>query len=354
MSRRRSDSEYGSLLDGIEDILTSGRQLGRDARGHRLARTYWGIGDAIHSHLLANEGRTAYGERLFQRLSIDINLYKTLIYTMVRLRRRMPNVETFPQLTWSHCIQILPLETLREREFYARVASGQSWNVRELKLRIRENLYSRALQTGSASYLEASAATAAALTPRRGQLYTYRLLEALPGETSHGEFVLDLGFFSIWSGALEGLEKPKRGDVTTAEKYGGGAGDRYRFTLNRRRGRKLYTVRAVIERVVDGDTLLARLDCSFRSIRRERLRLRGIDTAELYSSAGQLARTFVQDALAAVEFVVVCSSGRDLYGRYLSDVFYLPGADDPAEVLTDGIFLNRQLLDEGLAEPYLS
>ena len=100
--------------------------------------------------------------------------------------------------------------------------------------------------------------------------------------------------------------------------------------------------------------MLARLDCSFRSIRRERLRLRGIDTAELYSSAGQLARTFVQDALAAVEFVVVCSSGRDLYGRYLSDVFYLPGADDPAEVLTDGIFLNRQLLDEGLAEPYLS
>ena len=29
---------------------------------------YRGIGDAIHSHLLANEGRTAYGERLFQRL----------------------------------------------------------------------------------------------------------------------------------------------------------------------------------------------------------------------------------------------------------------------------------------------
>ena len=89
MNTTRSDREYGSLLDGIEDILDSGRQLGRDARGHRLARTYWGIGDAIHSHLLANEGRTAYGERLFQRLSSDINLDKTLIYTMVRFRRRM-------------------------------------------------------------------------------------------------------------------------------------------------------------------------------------------------------------------------------------------------------------------------
>ena len=353
MMTTESDGEYDALRDGIGEILASGKELGTVARGHQLALNYWAIGDAIDAHLLGKEGRAGYGEQLFDRLENDLNLDKTLIYTMVRLRRRLPIVETFPQLTWSHCIKILPLKTNREREFYARLASRQGWKVRDLAQHIRSGLYARALQTGSASYLGPTTATATPLAPRRGQLYTYRLADALPGETSHGPLVLDQGFYSTWNGPLEGLETPASGAVVTAEKYGSGPGDRYRFTLNRSRARKLYTVRGLVERVVDGDTILARLDCGFRTIRSERLRLRGLDTPELYSEVGKLARTFVEDALAAVDFVVICSSARDLYGRYLADLFYLPGTDDPNEVLTEGIFLNRQLLDEGLAEPYL-
>jgi endonuclease YncB( thermonuclease family) len=60
----------------------------------------------------------------------------------------------------------------------------------------------------------------------------------------------------------------------------------------------------------------------------------------------------VREALSQVPFMVVCTSVRDKYGRYLADLFYLPDATDPLEVLSDGLCLNRQLLDARLARPY--
>ena len=41
-----------------------------------------------------------------------------------------------------------------------------------------------------------------------------------------------------------------------------------------------------------------------------------------------------------------------MYGRFLADVFYLPGEDDAEVVLAKGHYLNQELLDEGLAEIY--
>jgi hypothetical protein len=82
-----------------------------------------------------------------------------------------------------------------------------------------------------------------------------------------------------------------------------------------------------------------------------RLRLRGLDTAELYTQAGERARRFVTEALDGAA-VVITTRRTDLYGRYLGDVKYLRHATDPQHVLRDGTFLNRQLLDRGLAQRY--
>ena len=66
----------------------------------------------------------------------------------------------------------------------------------------------------------------------------------------------------------------------------------------------------------------------------------------------RLSSDYVRQALAEVDFIVICTGSRDPYGRYLTDLFYLPGSNDPTEILKDGLFLNRQLLDEELASPY--
>ena len=343
---------YSGLLEGIGEILSAEKDLGTQSRSRRLARSYWEIGDAIHAHLLANESKSTYGEALFDRLSGDLSLDQSLVYLMLRFRRGMPNLEMFPKLGWSHYVQIVSLKSRKQREFYERAAAYSSWTVRELKDQIRTNLFADAQLVGSAAFRSDDETRLARLTARKGQLYTYRLIPSLPGQTGAAPFVVDLGFYNQWPGHIEGIEQPKANMIVTAQKQRSGASRRYRFAINRHRGRKLYTVKALCERVIDGDTILARIDQGFDMWRTERLRLRAIDTPELYSAAGQQARDYVQRTLEQVEFFVICTGSRDKYGRYLTDLFYLPGSTDPAEVLSHGVFLNHQLLEEGLARPY--
>ena len=41
------------------------------------------------------------------------------------------------------------------------------------------------------------------------------------------------------------------------------------------------------------------------------------------------------------------------YGRYLADVIYLPGAKTRDEILAKGTLLNKELIDKGLAVPFM-
>ena len=117
-------------------------------------------------------------------------------------------------------------------------------------------------------------------------------------------------------------------------------------------GRRRHIFLGRVDRVIDGDTLLVTADCGFDIAATKHLRLRGIDTPKLGSAAGHRARDFVQDMLAPVNSIILATHRTDRYRRYLADIRYLPGADDPHPVLHEGIFLNLQLLDEGWARPY--
>ena len=47
--------------------------------------------------------------------------------------------------------------------------------------------------------------------------------------------------------------------------------------------------------------------------------------------------------------IVIRTHSTDKYDRYLADIFYLPGEGEPQAVAEKGVFLNQELLDEGLA-----
>ncbi len=49
------------------------------------------------------------------------------------------------------------------------------------------------------------------------------------------------------------------------------------------------------------------------------------------------------------DFLIIKTHGSDKYDRYLVDVFYLKGEDNEDKVLRDGIFLNNEILEEGMA-----
>jgi micrococcal nuclease len=104
-----------------------------------------------------------------------------------------------------------------------------------------------------------------------------------------------------------------------------------------------------IEKVIDGDTLDLRIDLGFKIYTRQRIRLYGIDTKEIFGPkkepAGKLSKTFttkwVDEATQPFRMSARKYDWREKYGRLLGVIYR---GDDP-------VSLNDALLEAGLAKP---
>jgi len=104
-------------------------------------------------------------------------------------------------------------------------------------------------------------------------------------------------------------------------------------------------------RVVDGDTYDLTVDLGFQISQRIRVRLRGIDTPEIYGvkkgsdehTRGMEAKKYAEEELAGHARVVVRThkDAKEKYGRYLADIYVEEG--DVLHSLADA------LLEEGVA-----
>lgn len=104
----------------------------------------------------------------------------------------------------------------------------------------------------------------------------------------------------------------------------------------------MYTYRATVKRIIDGDTIVVDIDLGFNIIRsNEILRLNGIDTLELV--AGNAATTRVSKLCPPGTSVILTTikDRKDKYGRYLAVVNLLDGTD-----------IAKILIDEGYAKLY--
>lgn len=113
-----------------------------------------------------------------------------------------------------------------------------------------------------------------------------------------------------------------------------------------------YVYKAVVENVIDGDTILVKLDLGFQVWRDQRLRFAGVDAPAMDEEGGEEAFRFVQDQLSKVDFVMVKTTKVDLYGRYVGHVFYSTTEKDKAKIFEKGRYLNQELLEKELAVAY--
>ena len=162
--------------------------------------------------------------------------------------------------------------------------------------------------------------------PKRGELYTYRVAE--PDGSQEAELGLDLGF-----GIEHDPEEMTRAAATPGEVVTVSRGekrpDRFRLSKATTRRAKLYTYRAKVLRVIDGDTILVKVDLGFRIRIKQRLRLRGIDAPEMGTVEGGRTRDYVKAVLAGTPWIVVTTTRPDKYGRYLADVYYPKNGRSP-------------------------
>ncbi len=106
-------------------------------------------------------------------------------------------------------------------------------------------------------------------------------------------------------------------------------------------------------KVIDGDTLILRLDLGFDVWKQQRIRLAGVDAPPIKEDGGQEAFEYMRGQMAKAKVVVARTGKVDAHGRYVAHVFYsLDEGADKEEVFQKGRWLNQELLDEGLARAY--
>lgn len=111
----------------------------------------------------------------------------------------------------------------------------------------------------------------------------------------------------------------------------------------------MYQYKAIVDRVVDGDTLDLVIDLGFKITTHQRIRLAKINTPETYNvkkgseeyKKGIISKEYVEKRLAANSNEVIIETDKltGKYGRYIGTIW-----------LGDSeVSLNKELVDEGLA-----
>ena len=310
----------------------------------RTAETYWNIGRFIHEHLLENKERAGYGTRLFELLAEDVDRDSSTLQKMLKFYRIYPILAAAPELTWEHYKSLMAVKDEKERKKLEEKIIRNNWNTKKLKryLNIKRRLEYSGNDDNPVPQLKFT----------RGRIDVRSVVNVLEDVKTHGHasLRLDLGFRARIEFPQAKVLNLKDGDcVETAQKDGDWNFQKIDVSKD-----ELFTYKAGVVKVIDGDTLIVNIDAGCGVFLEQKLRLRGIDCPEVDTEEGKKAKRFVHARLKGMEFIVI-KTHKDLtdkYARYLADIFYSREESGPQKVAQEGRYLNQELLDERLAVVY--
>jgi endonuclease YncB( thermonuclease family) len=227
--------------------------------------------------------------------------------------------QTSAELNWSQHVELLPVTNKVDKKRLERRIISDKLSPRQIRLEVH--------QLKECENPPAQDKAPVMLPPpcREQPLLCFELIAPDRAASSRGTVVVDCGF-NIWR------EIPRQ----EAKLH----------------GEPSYTFPARVESVIDADTVWAIVDCGDGILTRQKLRLHLIDAPERGTPEGDKATRFVKRMLNKNPHIVICTHHYDKYARYLADVFYSPDTSNPKAVYAKGIYLNQQLLDKGLAQPW--
>lgn len=144
--------DIDSLYLEIEDLIVKSKMDLNIKINNTLISLYWKIGQSLYVNVL-KEDKASYGNRIITELSKRLSLIygkgfeKSAVFRMIKFYQEFKDYEKVAtlsqQLTWSHFVEILPIEDELKRDFYAIMCRNENWSVRILRERKKSMLYER-------------------------------------------------------------------------------------------------------------------------------------------------------------------------------------------------------------------
>jgi len=314
-------ARYADLLRAVRGAFAGGRKRAEQAVEQEKVRTSWEIGKLIDEHILLNKKRAVYGEQVIKRLSRDLRISHTELKYMLEFAHTYPIGPPAGQLSWADHRELLAVNDDKERKSLAAQAEKERWQRERLRKEVRKITRNEGI-TKDLSF------PISRLSAQPGKIGTYRIIRAKAGPFA-GELAVDLGFSNYY--------KPKgkfpfqdRDLISIAN--GESKADKNVAESD------LFTYKAYVFHVIDGDTFTAVIDLGFGFVTAQTLRLRGLDAPEIVSADGGEAKKALEKRIMKNSSpVLIRTTKSDKYDRYLVDVFQ------------GGNYVNQELLAKGFA-----
>ena len=140
-----------ALVSELRELVLAARQrIATVANATTLL--YWNIGSRLLTATL-QDGRAAYGKQVVATVSRDLTAEFGQSFSVRGLYRAMQFCQRFPdqeivstlstQLSWSHFMELLPVEDPLARDFYAEMCRVERWDVRTLRQKVGGVRYQR-------------------------------------------------------------------------------------------------------------------------------------------------------------------------------------------------------------------
>ncbi|MCK5014184.1 MAG: thermonuclease family protein [Candidatus Omnitrophica bacterium] len=334
---------YRRLIQTIHRELHEGTRLAEEDVQQRRVMTYWNVGRHMDHFLLHVDGSERNETPYLRKIAHDLGYSLDVARKILKFYRCYPKLSLKPALSWTQYRALLTApegirKDLEERAGRERLGSEKLYTIIS---DFRKKMRREELGLGEAK--------GCCLKHVRGRLFVYKTVQSKTLGLKKNEIMVDCGFKIRHKVIVPSSSRLTGGSLILSVKTEKG----YGLKQSLKDDRKLYTYAARLARVIDADTLLLTADVGFDIWLDMTVRLRGIDSPEVTTHAGYKAKQFVVDRLKVPETIVIKSYRAGKFGRYLVDVYYSKKKrSDPRETAREGIFLNQQLLDEGLARLY--
>ena len=355
---------YAQLRAAVTAVVIEGRS----AIDRAWLETYHETGRLIHEHILLFRDRANYGAKTFEKLAEDTGIHRRTLQECVQFYRCFPIWRARAKLGWTHYRLLIQVADPAQRKALEARAIKQEWTSPQLETHVR-SFNAHALAAAEDDSTPAPEKPVELLKPRCGIPGLRRIVERPPSTSLRagpstslragpstslraGDGLgIDLGFKNYAALPAASAAKLKLGDIVRWD-------DDASTPLSAGGLRKipdattaqLFTYRATVLKIVDGDTLDIALALAPGFTRDLRLRLRGLDCPEIDTASGRAAKAFVEKLLSPGDEVIVCTTKPDKYDRYLADVFLVSQSSEASA--KEDVFLNNALLSSGHAIRY--
>ena len=138
-----------AVINEVKSIIEESKKKVVSYVNTTLLFMYWNIGKLIVEYQ-KGEGRAKYGDRLIERLSIELTKDYGSGFTKSNLKRMRQFYLCFEkgatlshQLSWSHYVLIITIKDPLSRDYYINEVVTRQLSVRELERLIKTNTYER-------------------------------------------------------------------------------------------------------------------------------------------------------------------------------------------------------------------